>query len=75
MTGHRHATDRVDGQIVAECPNAEHRDGPHLQIEVEYETATDDEILDELLEAFPKCGECGEELQFVKYEEPTEVIE
>jgi len=28
----KHSTDRVDGVIIAECPNAVHRDDPHFEV-------------------------------------------
>lgn len=31
MSGHRHKTDRVDGLIIAECPNIEHPDDDHSE--------------------------------------------
>lgn len=74
-SGHRHATDRVEGAIVAECPNIEDDPEAHLSIEVEYEAAADTSIFEELLETWPACGECGAELQSLHQHEPTEVLE
>jgi hypothetical protein len=72
----KHSTDRVDGVIIAECPNAEHRDDPHLQAEVEYGQAKPDNVADEFLEAFGnECRECGTEIDYIVQEEPSEVIE
>lgn len=72
--GYRHATDRVDGTIIAECPNKEHPDDDHLSATVEYEDAADTEIFDEFNEAFSTCGVCGAELEVIGQQEPTEVI-
>jgi hypothetical protein len=32
---HRHSTDRVDGTIIAECPNLEDTSEEHLRIEMD----------------------------------------
>lgn len=39
MTGNRLSTDRVDGTIIARCPNKEHPDDDHLRAEEDYEEA------------------------------------
>jgi hypothetical protein len=74
MTDHRHNTDRTDGRIVAECPNIDNDPNRHLSIEVEYETAVGDDVLDDLTEAWSECGHCGAELDVIDYREPTEVL-
>lgn len=73
--GRRHATDRVDGTVIAECPNIDEDPEEHLSFEVEYSDAADTTIFDELMETWPECGECGAELDAVHQQEPTEVIE
>ena len=73
--GHRHSTDRVDGTVVAECPNIEDDPEAHLSFVADYSDAADTTIFEELLETFPECGECGAELQALHQQEPTEVLE
>lgn len=73
--GHRHATDCVDGTVVAECPNIEEDPESHLSFTADYGDAADTDIFEELLDAFPTCGECGSELQAIHQQEPAEVLE
>jgi hypothetical protein len=75
MTGHRLSTDRVDGTIIAKCPNKEHEDDGHLEIHADYEDCADNTLLEELLDAFPDCGECGTALDWIRHEEPSEVLD
>lgn len=75
MSSHRHATDRVDGTIIAECPNKEHDFDGHLSATVEYEDSALTNLFEEFSEAFDTCGECGEELEIIGSQEPSEVIE
>jgi hypothetical protein len=75
MTGHRHATDRVDGNLLAECPNKDHLDDDHLRVEVDYTDAVDNDLFETFREAFPACGECGTALAVLGQEEPSEVLE
>lgn len=75
MSGHRHATDRVDGKILAKCPNKENEDDPHLKIEAEYEDCAANTMLEELIENFPECGECDAELDYIQSETPSEVLD
>jgi hypothetical protein len=72
---HRHATDRVDGTIVAECPNKDHEDDDHLAAVVEYHDASDTDLLEQFAAAFETCRECGAEVDYIRQEEPTEVLE
>jgi hypothetical protein len=74
--GSRHATDRVDGTLIAECPNATAPDDDHLQIEVNYEDAADAaaELVADIRETWPDCGECGATLQWLDASEPVEVM-
>jgi len=74
--GHRHDTDRVDGTLIAECPNSTAPDDDHLQIEVNYEAAADAaaELVADIREAWPDCGECGATLQWLDASEPGEVM-
>ena len=74
MSGHRHATDRVDGVIIAECPNKEYPDDDHLTAIVEYEDAVDNDLLETFKSAWDTCGKCGAELDVVSQEEPSEVL-
>lgn len=71
----RHSTDRVDGKILAECPNKEHRDDPHLSVEVEYSDAVDNDFVEVFRDAWDDCGECGEPLDMVAQETPSEVLD
>jgi len=71
---HRHATDRTDGIIIAECPNKEAERDAHLSVEVSYETSVGDDVLDDLCAMLSGCRECGAELDVVDYREPTEVL-
>jgi hypothetical protein len=73
--GHRLATDRVDGTLLAECPNAECEDDDHLQVEIDYEHAVDNDLADTFIDAFPECGECAAELNVIAQETPVEVLE
>ena len=75
MSGHRHATDRIDGTVVAECPNIEDDPEEHLSFSVEYSDSADTEIFNELMDTWPACGECGAELQAIHQQEPSEVLE
>jgi len=72
---HRHATDRVDGTVVAECPNIGDDPEAHLSFEIEYTDAVNTDIFDELMDTWPTCGECGAELQAIHQQEPSEVLE
>lgn len=77
----RHATDRWDWKIIAECPNnGEHVEGEtdpndpeHITIEA---SAENSEF--RALEAVPvkgeECGICGSELDVIVQEEQTEVL-
>jgi len=71
----RHAADRVDGTVVAECPNLDDDPEAHLSFTVEYGDAADTEIFDELMDTWPACGECGAELDAIHQQEPAEVLE
>ena len=75
MGGHRHSTDRVDGTIVAECPNKEAPMDDHLSAVVDYEDAADTTIFEEFIDAFETCGACGAELDYIGQQEPSEVLE
>lgn len=75
MSDHRLSTDRVDGTVVAECPNIDEDPTAHLSVTVEYEDAADTEIFEELLDTWTACGECGAELQALHQQEPTEVLD
>lgn len=68
--GHRHATDRVDGRAVAECPNG----CQVLNVEYSHAVATAD-ILDELRALAETCAHCGTEMDHFVYEEPSEVLD
>lgn len=72
---HRHATDRVDGTVVAECPNIKDDPEAHLSFEVAYSDSADTGIFDELMDTWPTCGECGAELDAMHQQEPSEVLE
>jgi len=72
---HRHATDRVTGTAIAECPNIRRDPEAHLTICLEYSDAADTDIFAELMNAYPECGECGAELDAAHQQEPAEVIQ
>lgn len=71
MNEYRHATERTDWLLAAECPNNADSD-EHLSLEAE---ATQAGM--EPREAFPieKCPMCGAPLDFIAYGEPTEVLD
>lgn len=71
----RHATDRVDGKIVAQCPNAEHQDDPHLQVQAQYDDAASNGLMETFKDAWDVCGECGAKLDYVAQETPSEVLD
>ena len=75
MSDYRHATDRVDGVIVAECPNIDDNPETHLSFTVEYSDAIGAELFEELMDEWPSCGECGAELDAIHKQEQTEVLE
>ena len=75
MSGHRHGTDRVDGVVIAECPNLADDPERHLRFEVEYHDSADTELFSELMDEWPACGECGAELDVIHQQEPSEVLE
>jgi len=70
----RHATDRADGTVIAECPHVEDNPEAHLSFTVKY-INTDTAIFDELMDAWPTCTGCGAELDAVHHQEPAEVVE
>lgn len=70
MNSHRHATDRVDGTILAECPNE-----CDVAAVVQYSNADPEaDALGEITEVLVTCPECGDELDTIRYEESSEVI-
>jgi hypothetical protein len=71
----RLATDRVDGTVIAECPNIGDDPEAHLSFTVDYSDAADTDIFNELMEEWPACGECGAELDAIHQQEPTQVLE
>jgi len=75
MSDYKHNTDRVDGTVIAECPNIEDDPETHLSFTVDYSDAADTTIFGELMDQWPECGECGAELQAIHEQEPSEVIE
>jgi len=75
MNNHKHNTDRVDGEVIGECPNIEDDPETHLSYRVEYSDTVDTGIFEELVETFPSCGECGAELDVIHQQEPAEVLE
>ena len=68
MTGHRHATDRKDWTIVAECSD----DPEHLAIEA---SATNTEIRAQDVLPIDTCPGCGADLAIIIDERPTEVLD
>jgi len=75
MSEYKHNTDRVDGTVIAECPNIDDDPEAHLSFEVDYSDAADTDVFDELMDTWPECGECGAELQSIHQQELSEVIE
>ena len=81
MSGHRHATDRTDWTLIAECPNngADHPllgDDPekvHLTIEA-HATNAANTARETILVEGSDCSVCGAELDVVIEERPTEVL-
>jgi|APHM01.1.fsa_nt_gi hypothetical protein len=72
---HRHSTDRVNGVVIAECPNIDDDPDAHLSFTVEYGDAADTTIFQELMDEWPACGECGAEMQAIHHQEPKEVLD
>ena len=70
----RHATDRTNGTVIAECPHVADNPETHLSFTVTY-SDTDTAIFDELMDAWPTCIECGAELDAVHQQAPAEVME
>ncbi|MFC4553519.1 MULTISPECIES: hypothetical protein [Halorussus] len=67
MTGHWHATDRVDVTAVMECPNG--------CFEIELEATNSEEGAGVLLNRFEVCPNCGADVDYLADERPTEVLE
>jgi len=70
MSEHEHATDRVEGAIVAECP-----EGCDVSVTLEYGDAEDNDILDDLKEIISTCRNCGADMGYVQHEQPEEVLD
>ena len=71
MSDYKHATDRVDGTIIADCIECD-----EYNIIVEYETAVDDDVLADFKQVVSEtCPHCGGTVGTVKQETPTEVLE
>lgn len=68
--GHRHATDRVEGVVIAECPN-----GCDISVTLEYEDAADNEVLSDLKNMISTCHTCGADMTYLQREEPTEELD
>jgi len=70
MSGHRHSTDRVEGVVIAECP-----EGCDISLTLEYSDAQDNEVLADLKEMISTCHTCGAEMTYIQQEEPEETLE
>lgn len=70
MSGHKHATDRTDWVIVAECVNSD----DHLSATLEA-TAAEPPVEDFQAILPAQCRECGAPISFVSQSEPTEVLD
>lgn len=70
MSGHKHATDRVEGVIAAECP-----EGCDVSVTVEYGDAEDNEVLADLKKLISTCRSCGADMAYLQKEEPVEVLD
>lgn len=70
MGNYRHSTDRVDGQIIAEC-----HDCKEYSVTVEYSAAEESslEILKQIV--LDECPGCGGEVGFLEHETPTEILD
>lgn len=71
MSGYRHATDRKETVVVAGCPNG----CQAFELESEGETDAVDELVETVKEAFGECSDCGEEIGFLRKEDPSEVLD
>ena len=71
MSGHRHATDRKETVVVAGCPNG----CQAFELESSGENEAVDELVETVKEAFGECSDCGEDIGFIRKEEPKEVLE
>jgi len=71
MSDYRHATDRVDGTIVASCSECD-----EYAVSVEYGAAADNEVLDDLKQIVSDtCPYCSGDVGVVQSETPVEVFE
>jgi len=71
MSDFKHATDRVDGVIVANCTECD-----EYTCTAKYETAVDDDILADFKRLVgDECPYCGGSVGVVNQETPTEVLD
>lgn len=66
MSDYRHATDRIDGKAVAECPNG----CQSWQISVNTSIPFEELFEPELTE----CSHCGADMDVITHEIPSEVL-
>lgn len=63
----RHATDRIDGRMIAECPNGCQS--------WELAVGMSESVLDEVIPSeFRECSECGAAMDTIIQETPSEVL-
>jgi len=68
---HRHATDRVDGTALANCTDCD-----EYSATVEYESAVDDNVLEDLKKLVgDTCPHCGGDVAFIESKQPSEVLD
>ena len=75
MSEYRHQTDLQKTTLIVGCPNAD-GSSEHLAITAEFtesQKGANDEAVETLLDKFP-CCHCGRDLQWIRQDEPKEVI-
>lgn len=68
MSDYRRATDRIDGRIIAECPECEQSWECVIKLSKR-------SIKDRLTDEFRECTNCGAEMDMISQETPSEVLE
>lgn len=72
MSDYRHATDRIETRLIAECPA-----GCDVSLLVESEGQEDavEDLVATVNEVYSECPDCGGEMGVVREIEPTEELE
>lgn len=68
---HRHATDRKETVVIAGCPEG----CQQFKLESTGKNEAVDKLVDTVKQAFGECSKCGEEIGFLRKEEPKEVLD